>query len=283
MRVDAHQHFWSIERGDYGWLGPALPELWRDFEPADLAPILKRRRIDKSVLVQAAPSVAETDFLLGLANDTPWVGAVVGWVDFGDPSHRRHLDRWAKNPKFRGLRPMLQDISDTEWILDARHAWAFDAMADLDLHFEVLGQPRHFDTVVRLLARYPDLPMVIDHALKPAIRDGAFEPWAAKITELASNTQALCKLSGLVTEAAPGWILADLKPYVDHIATNFGPERVMWGSDWPVVNLNGGYDAWRAATLALLGANPGAQAILGTTAARFYRIYGADKVEKSRA
>jgi L-fuconolactonase len=271
MHVDAHQHFWSITRGDYGWLGPHLPALWRDYAPADLAPILHRHGIERTVLVQAAPSVAETDYMLALADATPWVGAVVGWIDFGDATQRRHLERWARHPKFRGVRPMLQDIADTDWILDARHAWAFDALAALDLHFEVLGQPRHLDTVARLLTRYPDLPVVLDHAMKPAIRDRAFEPWATAMSRFAADTQAVCKISGLVTEAAPGWAGADLKPYVDHLVSAFGPSRLLWGSDWPVVNLAGGYDAWRAAAETLIGGG-GAAAILGGTASRFYRL-----------
>jgi L-fuconolactonase len=272
MRIDAHQHFWSTARGDYGWLGPHLPTLWRDFAPDDLAPLLASHMIDATVLVQAAPSVADTDFMLEIASQVPWVGAVVGWIDFAEPGHRRHLERWTRHKKFRGVRPMLQDIADPAWILDARHAWVFDALAELDLHFEVLGTPRHLETVATLLRRTPKLPVVLDHALKPAIRDGAFEPWAAHMAGLAHETSALCKLSGLVTEANPGWVLADLKPYVDHVVASFGPDRIMWGSDWPVVNLNGSYDSWQAVTMALIGAHPGARAMLGGTAQKFYRI-----------
>jgi L-fuconolactonase len=272
VRIDAHQHFWSIARGDYGWLGPHLPALWRDFGPEDLAPLLARHRVDATVLIQAAPSIAETDYMLGLADAVPWVGAVVGWIDFSDPGHRRHLERWARKRKFRGVRPMLQDIADSAWILDRRHAWAFDALADLDLHFEFLGQPRHLGVAAQLLARNPRLPVVLDHAMKPQIREQAFEPWASGIAALARATGALCKVSGLVTEAAPGWVLGDLKPYVDHLVTSFGPDRIMWGSDWPVVNLNGSYDSWQAVTLALIGAHPSARAMLGETAQKFYRI-----------
>ncbi len=122
------------------------------------------------------------------------------------------------------------------------------------------------------LERYPALPVVLDHGMKPRIRAQDFEPWATEIAVLARETTVLCKLSALVTEAPPGWTLPDLKPYVDHIIAAFGPDRVMWGSDWPVVNLNGSYDAWRAVTLALVGAHPGSAAILGGTAERFYRL-----------
>jgi L-fuconolactonase len=272
MRIDAHQHFWSIARGDYGWLGPHLPDLWRDFGPADLAPKLAAHGIDKTVLVQAAPSIEETDYMLGIADVVPWVGAVVGWIDFANPSHEKHIRHWARHRKLRGLRPMLQDLPDPRWILRPEHAWAFEALAEHDLHFEFLGLPSHLETAAELIARYPNISMVLDHGMKPAIRDRASEPWAARMAEIARTTKALCKISGLVTEAAPGWTLSDLKPYIDHLVAAFGADRLMWGSDWPVVSLNGSYESWRAATLALLGAHPGAHEILGGTAMKFYRM-----------
>ena len=278
MLIDSHQHFWSTARGDYGWLTPKLPTLWRDYLPSDLAPLLAAHGINATVLVQAAPSIEETEYMLGIADATPWVGAVVGWVDFANRDHAKHLARWSNHRKFRGIRPMLQDIADPAWILRPEHAWAFEAIQTHDLHFEFLGTPRHLDTTAELIARYPHLPIVLDHAMKPAIRDRAFEPWAAKMAAIAHQSQAVCKLSGLVTEAAPGWILADLKPYVDHIIAAFGPDRIMWGSDWPVVNLNGSYNNWQAVTMALIGAHPGAQRILGGTAQAFYRISGAANI-----
>ena len=272
MLVDAHQHFWSIARGDYGWLTPAAGAIYRDFLPHDLEAHLKHHGITHTVLVQAAPSIEETEYMLGLADATPWIAAVVGWIDFADAAHRRHLERFARHRKFRAVRPMLQDIAETEWVLRPELTWAFRALVDLNLHFEFLGTARHLDTATKLLARHPDLPVVLDHALKPQIRDRAFEPWAGQMTRLANETTAVCKLSGLVTEARPGWTLGDLKPYVDHLVAVFGPDRILWGSDWPVVNSNGSYDSWRAVTQALIGAHPGAHQILGDTARRVYRI-----------
>ena len=272
MLIDAHQHFWSISRGDYAWLTPDVARLWRDFLPADLAPLLINHGIVATVLVQAAPSIEETEYLLGIADAVPWAGAVVGWIDFENRDHLKHLTRWARHRKFRGVRPMLQDITDTNWILQPRVAWALEAIQELDLHFEFLGQPRHLETAAELMKRHPRMRLVLDHAMKPSIRDHAFEPWAKRIAALAVQSEAYCKISGLVTEAAPGWTLSDLKPYVDHVIHAFGPERVMWGSDWPVVNRNGSYDNWRAVTMALIGAHPGAQHILGGTAQRFYRL-----------
>jgi L-fuconolactonase len=273
MYVDAHQHFWSIARGDYGWLrADTCGPIYRDVLPGDLEPYLKRHGIARTVLVQAAPSIEETEYLLGLADATAWVGAVVGWIDISEPAHLYHLERWAKHRKFRAVRPMLQDLDDTRWILNPAFDPVFQWLEKLDLHFEYLGQPRHLDTAIELARRYPKLSLIADHALKPDIRGNGYEPWARGLAELARSPNVVCKLSGLATEASTGWTLQELKPYVDHIIAVFGPQRVMWGSDWPVVNLNGSYDAWRAVTLALIGAHPGASHILGGTATRVYRL-----------
>ncbi len=272
MYVDCHHHFWSTGRDDYQWLTRADTMLWRDALPSDLIPYLQRHGISDTVLVQAAPSTAETDYLLGIADATPCVRGVIGWVNFGDPSHPTHLKRWAKQPKFFGVRPMLQDLARSDWILDDERSVFFDALLAHDLVFEFLGTPRHLNTAITLFRRYPHLRAVVDHGMKPGIGQRQFEPWGSMMTVLAGLPHVHCKLSGLVTEAQPGWTLQDLKPYVDHIITEFGPDRVMWGSDWPVVNRNGGYDSWRAVTLALVGAHAGAQQILGGTARRFYRF-----------
>lgn len=272
MFIDCHQHFWSISRGDYGWLQPHMTEICKDRSPSDLAPILQRHGIAETVLVQAAPSIAETDYLLGIADATPWVRAVVGWIDFGNRDHERHIERWARQPKFRAVRPMLQDIADAEWILAPDKAWAFDALRRLGLHFEFLGTPRHLETALTLAARYPDLRIILDHCMKPDIARNRFEPWGDGIMALAGRSNVSCKLSGLVTEARRGWTLLDLKPYADHVISAFGADRIMWGSDWPVLDLNGSYDAWRAVTLALVGTHPGASLMLRDTARRVYRI-----------
>ena len=273
MRIDAHQHFWAVGRGDYGWMqsSDALAPLRRDFLPADFEPFRARHRIDATILVQAAPTVAETDFLLSLAGETPWIAKVVGWIDFEDKANRAHLERWSLHPKFAGVRPMIQDIADPDWMHRPDVQWAYQALIDLDLTFDALGFPRHLDNFRRLFDRYPDLRAVIDHGLKPAIRDNAFEPWATGMAALARETKVHCKLSGLVNEAMGGWSVKTLAPYAEHILDCFGPARVMWGSDWPVVNLAGGYDLWWAVAEALVPESQVAQ-IFGATAAAFYRV-----------
>jgi len=238
--------------------------------------VLQRHGIGKTVLVQAAATVGETEYMLGIADATPSVAAVVGWIDFEDETHREHLERLAKHPKFVGVRPMIQDIADDDWMLRPDIAWAFEAVTELDLTFDALGFPRHLANFHAILTRHPDMRVVIDHCMKPQIRDhgpDGFAFWAAGMRRLAEDTGAFCKFSGLVTES-DGWSLEALRPYAAHVFEVFGPDRVMWGSDWPVCQLEASYDEWRAAAEALTADLPAtARAwIFGGTARAFYRI-----------
>jgi L-fuconolactonase len=279
MQIDAHQHFWRVDRGDYGWLTPdAHPAICRDFGPADLAPLLAAARVERTVLVQAAPTEAETQFLLEVAHATPFVAGVVGWADFEAPNAAEMVEGMAADPKLLGLRPMLQDLDDDAWILGPELAPALDAMQAAGLTFDALVTPDHLPYLAVLLRRRPDLKVVIDHGAKPEIARGAtgwaLTGWADAMRAIARDTSAFCKLSGLVTEAGPGWTVERLKPFADVLLEAFGPARLMWGSDWPVVNEAGGYAAWRGAAEALT-AHLSAQdraLVFGGTAAAFYGI-----------
>ncbi|WP_300037653.1 amidohydrolase family protein [uncultured Roseobacter sp.] len=279
MKIDAHQHFWQPARGDYDWMPKDNPTLNRAYAPCDLEQTLERHGIGGTVLVQAAATVQETEYMLGLAEATPFIRGVVGWVDFEDSAHQGHLRRLAEHPKFLGVRPMIQDIPDTDWMLRSDIAWAWDAICDLDLSFDALGFPRHLGNFLTLLGRYPDMRVVIDHAMKPQIRDqqagrDAFSEWADGMSRLAAETGSFCKLSGLVTEAAEGWSMDDLRPFAEHVLSAFGPARVMWGSDWPVCRLQAEYGNWYETAQALTADLNDAQRldVFGGTAARFYRL-----------
>ena len=273
-QIDSHQHFWRLERGDYGWLTPALKPLYRDFGPAELAPFLERHEIAGTVLVQAAASVAETEFMLGIATETAFVKGVVGWVDFESTVAPAEIDRLAAHPKLKGFRPMIQDIPNPEWMLCAAIGPTIARLQHLGLAFDALVKPPHLAPLRRFLPLYPELWVVIDHGAKPDIAHGAFEDWAQEMRELAADPRVCCKISGLVTEAAPGWRPDDLARYLDLLLEAFGPRRLMWGSDWPVVDLAGGYDRWRIAALDYLArlSEEERAAILGGTAAEFYRL-----------
>jgi L-fuconolactonase len=274
MIIDSHQHFWRLDRGDYTWLTPQLAPIYRDFGPGDLAPILAHHGIEGTVLVQAAATVAETGYMLALAAACDYVRGVVGWVDFESPAAPAEIERLARNPALKGLRPMIQDIADPDWMLRPVLRPALAALQRHGLRFDALLKPQHLAPFVRFLGLYPDLPIVVDHGAKPAIAAHRFQDWAAGMRALAQNPRVFCKISGLVTEAAPDWQPEDLAPYLDLLVESFGPRRLMWGSDWPVVNLAGGYDRWREASLKYLARlNPAERgAILGGTAERFYGL-----------
>ena len=272
IRVDSHHHVWRVARGDYRWLTPDLP-IHRDFTLADLQPLLGD--ITATVLVQAAPTDAETEFMLTVAAGSQGlVRGVVGWMDLTAPNATARIAELANVPLLKGLRPMLQDIADTDWILRTSVQPALMAMVDCGLRLDALIRPHHLPCLLSLAARHPGLRMVIDHAAKPAIAQDVFEPWASDIAHVARETDAYCKLSGLVTEAASDWHHDDLRRTVDHLLGSFGPDRLMWGSDWPVVELAGGYARWRIATQHLLAGldTASCDAILGGSACMFYDL-----------
>jgi len=272
--IDSHQHFWSVARNDYGWLTPELRGLYRDFGPVDLEPHLKAACIDATVLVQAAPTEAETRYLLDIANATSYVSAVVGWVDLAAPDAPDRIATLAVDGMLRGIRPMLQNLPDPAWILGKQLKPALKAMAELNLCFDALVKPVHLQPLLTFSGQNPDLRVVIDHGAKPDIRSGDMKVWARELRILAHESPVHCKLSGLVTEAHADWQTRDLEYCVHHIVECFGPDRIMWGSDWPVVELAGGYRRWHEAAndcLRELSIDERAW-IFGSNAARFYGL-----------
>jgi L-fuconolactonase len=274
MRIDAHQHFWKIERGDYGWLTPDLATIYKDFLPQDLDPLLKSHGIEGTVLVQAAPTVAETEFMLSLAETVRFIKGVVGWVDFESDTAPDEIAKLASNPALVGLRPMIQDIDDVNWMLGDTLTPVFDALKAADLTFDALTLPPHLGNLRKLLEKHSDMRTVIDHASKPLIATGDNKSWAKDMSALAEHTGAYCKLSGMVTEAGADWTVEALKPYVDHLLESFGPDRLIWGSDWPVCTLAATYDQWVVATDQLLKSlSPSERdAVLGGNALKAYNL-----------
>jgi L-fuconolactonase len=272
MRIDAHIHLWTLARGDYGWLTPELAPIYRDFGLADLAPLVSAAAIDGTILVQAAPTEAETMFLLDIADRTEIVRGVVGWIDFDAEDSAKRIDALARRTLLVGLRPMVQDIPDDDWLLRPALAPALTAMAKQRLAFDALALPRHLPRLLRVVDRHPDLQFVLDHCAKPRLASGDITIWKVDVAELARRSNIVCKLSGLVTEAARDWQVADVRPAVDHLLACFGPQRLVWGSDWPVVNLAGGYARWLAAAEALLAdlSDDERAAIFGLNGARVY-------------
>ena len=276
MHIDAHQHFWRIDRGDYGWLTPAQGALYRDFLPADLAPTLARLDIGKTILVQAAPTLAETAFLLALAETTPFVAGVIGWIDFTAADAHETISLMAANPRLVGLRPMVQDFDDPNWLLRLDLVPAIKSMVSHRLVFDALVRPQHLNALRTFVDRFPDLAVVVDHGAKPEIRHAVHASWQSDLRAIAAHSRVSCKLSGLIAEAAADWRPEQVLPYCDRLLQIFGPDRLLCGSDWPVVNLAGGYDVWRMLTAqALQDLKPAERAaILGGNARRVYLSHG---------
>lgn len=273
MIVDAHHHFWQIERGLYDWIDDSIWELRRDYLPPHLAPYLRQLGINKTILVQAAEDVTDNPFLLDMAAQSGFVGGIVAWVDLTAKKCPKQLEQLSDAPLVKGIRPVLQGIADNDWVLQADILANLRRLPALDLRFDALVQPRHLDTIAQLTDAIPDLPIVIDHAAKPVIAGGAAlsDDWRAGMAALAQCPNVHCKLSGLATEYGQGWTVDALRPVSDHLLAHFGADRLMWGSDWPVLERHGSYVQWFSAARKLVPTADHA-AVFGNTAARFYGL-----------
>ncbi|MCA8890040.1 MAG: amidohydrolase family protein [Parvularculaceae bacterium] len=241
---DSHQHFWQLNNPFTDWPTADLRAIYRDYTPERLRLILDANRISETILVQAAPSVAETEYCFALAKRADFVKGVVGWIDFESGDALKQLDRLAANPALRGLRPMVQSISEPGWLLKDEFAPVFGAMVDYGLTFDGLVLANQLNDLAALAKLYPKLNIVLDHAGKPLIASGDFETWERAVSRLAAAPNVWCKLSGLWTEAGKDISANAMRPWVAHLLASFGTGRLMWGSDWPVINLVGGYKGW---------------------------------------
>jgi len=273
MIVDAHQHFWDPARGDYGWLKPESP-IHRVFAPADLRPLMTETGVDTTVLVQAAPTPEEADYLLGIARDTPWVLGVVGWIDLLAPDAAREVRRCASDPLFLGVRPMLQDLPDPDWILQAALAPALEAIAAEGLVFDALILSHQIAAITELARRHRRLAIMLDHGAKPRLGDAdAMLRWAREMEKLAALPNVTCKVSGLLTELTPGGARDDVARAIGVLFDLFGADRLVWGSDWPVLTLAGAYPDWFALAREAIAAKQesAVPAVMGGNALRLYR------------
>ena len=274
-RVDSHQHFWQLSRGDYSWLTPELTVLYQDFLPEQLSPELSTNGVKQTLLVQAADNEEETHFLLELASNTATVAGVVGWIDMEDPLAITKLESLTKNAYFKGIRPMLQDIDDVNWVLKDKFTPIFQFMAAKQLTFDALIRDVHLSNIHILACRHPSLNIVIDHCAKPDLSKVPSEFWKKRLANVAVCKNVFIKLSGLLTEAPQGQVTVDvIQPFFDHIMDVFGPNRIIWGSDWPVIKLNGDYDTWVSLTQSLLNNHSveDKRNIWADNARNFYRL-----------
>ncbi|MBP5896159.1 amidohydrolase family protein [Streptomyces sp. LBUM 1486] len=281
--VDAHHHLWDLDQRPQPWLDdPSVASIRRTFTPDDLRSTATQpvagRRLHSTVVVQCVADVPETEDLLALAAREPLIGAVVGWADLTSPAIGDVLDRLLAGPGgtyLRSLRHLVQSETDPGWLQRPEVERGLAAARDRGLRYDVLVRDHQLDQAIRLAERIPDLPQVLDHAGKPSIARGELADWERQIHLLAAHSQVVCKVSGLITEADHDtWTTADIRPVWDVLLSAFGPDRLMFGSDWPVANLAGGWNRWAATVDELLtdcSAND-IQALLADTATTFYGL-----------
>jgi L-fuconolactonase len=282
MKIDAHQHFWSIERpNDYGFLIPASGVLYQDYLPAELQPDLEAAGINYTILVQAAETEEETKWLLNLAKDVNYIAGVTGWIDFDTPAEtfRQRLQFFRRDPKFVALRPMLQDLPDARFILRPQVLANLKLLASLDFPFELLVYPKHLPYVYEMLQEVPGLRVVIDHLAKPSIGEGSIDTWLFWMEQISQFPDTWCKLSGMVTQADhQHWKGDDFVPYVQGMVSCFGPGRLMYGSDWPVCLQAASYEQVYRLLVDVLERLPvkldqvALEAIFGKNAWKFYKL-----------
>ncbi|MCL5971411.1 MAG: amidohydrolase family protein [Firmicutes bacterium] len=277
MKVDAHQHFWNLDKVSYPWLGPQHGPIYRTFEAPELEPWIRQAGIDRTVVVQAMNSDQDTEYLLQVAKEYPWIGGIVGWVPLDQPDLAgRRLEELVKNPVFKGVRHLIHEEPDPDWVIRDVVIEGLKVLAAFGIPFDVVAVfPDHLRHVPTLAEKIPNLNMVIDHLAKPPIKDHAMEPWRSQIKSAARYPQVFAKVSGLNTAADwKTWTAEDLRPYIDAALDAFGAERLMFGSDWPVAIQAGDYEKVWVETMRVLGSYSMDEqdAIVGKTAQIFYHL-----------
>jgi len=275
FRVDAHQHFWVYNQKEYKWIDLSMAKLQRDFLPSHLNKELKRNGIDFCVTVQARLTILETKWLLELAQNNSFIKGIVGWVDFKSNSMEKDLEQFAAYKKFKGVRHVLQDEDDDRYILRPDFKQGLSQLEKFSLTYDILIYPRHIKYACSLVSEFPQQKFIIDHLAKPLIKEGKIEPWRKDMQELAKADNVFCKLSGMVTEANwDSWKQEDFIPYMEIILEAFGPDRLLFGSDWPVCTVVAKYEqVLGIATNFINSLSQAEQArIMGQNAIDFYNL-----------
>jgi L-fuconolactonase len=277
LTIDAHQHFWQFSQPfDYSWLdAPSLSAIRRDYLPNDLKPLIHSVGVNRTVFVQTQHNVEETRWVLGLTEKYDLIAGVVGWVDLASDQCEQQLLEFKNHPKFVGIRHVTQDEPDDNFIVRDDVICGLKVLQQHNVPFDLLFYVKHLHHAASLAEQLPDLPMVIDHLAKPEIRNHRTDNWIDSFKKAARFPNIYCKLSGMITEADwQNWTPADLKPYVETALEAFGPQRCMFGSDWPVCELAGTYEQVYNALVEVLGPIGASERerIFGGTATEFYHL-----------
>jgi L-fuconolactonase len=275
MIIDSHHHYWHYNAVEYDWIDDAMANIRRDFLPSHLGLEIESAGVDGVVSVQARQSIAETEWLLQLANESPFMKGVVGWLPIIDKQFTAHLEKFAGNQKLKSIRHVVQGEPDNDFILRPDFNNGIRLLKDFGLVYDILILEKHLPQTIRFVDAHPNQLFVLDHIAKPLIGQNLLSPWRENIIELAKRPNVYCKLSGMVTEADyKTWTPAQLKPYFDVVLEAFGPSRLMFGSDWPVCLVGVGYQQWFEVVkrvISSLSANE-QNAIMGENAVSVYRL-----------
>ncbi|KAA1261124.1 Amidohydrolase [Rubripirellula obstinata] len=245
MKIDSHHHFWNYDPADYGWIDDSMDQLRRDFTPANLKQEIDSVGIDGVVSVQARQSFEETEFLLDYGDANDFILGVVGWVPLRHANVQSQLDAVSERPKLKALRHVVQDEPDDSFLLGEDFNRGVKLLRDYGLAYDILIFEKHLPVATKFIDLHPDQTFILDHIAKPRIREKQLEPWRSNIIDIAKRPNVFCKFSGLVTEADHGaWTANDLLPYWETVLEAFGPQRLMFGSDWPVCLIASEYKRW---------------------------------------
>lgn len=245
MKIDAHHHFWQYNTDEFGWIDDSMQRIRQDFLPSDLEQELSKVGVDGVVSVQARQSIEETNWLLMLAEQHDFIKGVVGWVPLADPMIREYLGFLSGNKKLKAVRHVVQAEPNDKFILQDEFNVGVSALAEYGLIYDILVFERHLPHVIKFVDRHPNQKFVLDHIAKPRIKENLIDDWAAQICQLGRRENVYCKVSGMITEANfDSWSLEQLKPYWDMTLAAFGPNKLMFGSDWPVCLVASQYDRW---------------------------------------
>lgn len=273
MNIDSHQHFWRYSETEYPWIGKGTP-LERDWLPRDLEAVAKPVGINSSIVVQARETIEESYWLLKLADESPFIKGVVGWVDFRSEKVSEDLAALSKHKNFVGVRHVVQS-QPADFMLQPDFLRGIGELRAFDLAYDLLLFPKHLPSAIKVAQQFQHQRFVLDHIAKPMIRAGMMQPWKRDIIELGKNKNVFCKISGMVTEAKmPEWKKEDFRPYLDVVLDAFGEDRVMFGSDWPVCLLAGTYTEVHGLVADYFNQFPeqARQKIFGENAVKFYKL-----------
>jgi len=275
MKIDAHHHFWHYNKEEFGWINDKMSVIRRDFLPSDLLAEINTAGIDAVVSVQARQTLQETEQLIKYAQENEFIKGVVGWLPFCEVDIQKYLEKYSNKSCLKGLRHVIQDEPDDDFILREDFNLGVSLLKDFGLVYDILIFEKHLPQTIEFVKKHPNQRFVLDHIAKPKIKKGQLQPWRKHIEELGCFENVYCKISGMVTEAdLSNWTLEQLKPYYEIVLDAFGPGQLMFGSDWPVCLCACKYGQWVETVQQLISQLSCSEqdAIMGENAIRAYGL-----------